>query len=258
MKKWIIPVIITLLTVIAIGVFLSYYLHRNDQNDYRQVQRFYNSSTISADSIVQKIRNKNSYENFPYRLIAENISLSNIEKQQELLKYVQYSDSLIDNNFQELIFIALSDTLKKVYEQSIDLNDLNTLLSLTNEVSGLYPMTLANQKNKIFYQALFDYWLQRIIQNLEHIAQSHYWSKYTFEYKYISTVCEQYNYNPSTGLSSAEKVLDNFADNRYSYLFNRFVLQTTLLQKTILFIILTFVTSCVLFTIYTLLKSGKS
>lgn len=258
MKKWIIPVIITLLTLVVAWSFLSYYLHGREQADDQQVQRLHHTAEVPVESITQKINRKNYSDHFPYRLIADNISLRDYRKQQALLNYPEISDTIADTDFQEHVFTALSDTLKSIYLQRLDFNDLSTLKSLTDEVTGLYYFAQSDDKHRIVYESLFDYWMQFINQQLEAIATKNYWNKYTFEYRYISSVCQQFNYNPSTGLSSPEKVLYNLSENRYSYLLNRFILQTTFLQKTIFFCLISMVIFCFFFTLHTLTKSKKS
>lgn len=259
MKKAVIFLFITLLIAATGWIILSSYVHGNDTADYRQVQNFYDDENIIPfDSLLNRISHQNSTEHFPYHLIAQTIPLTDYRKQKALLDHLKEASAPDNERFMSNMFVALSDSLLAVYQERLNFEDLNTLLSLTNDVKGLHYYAAADTNYQIVYDALFHYWMQFINQKLESVADKNYWSKYSFEYKYIYTVSEQYYYNPSIGLGNAEKVLDNFADNKYGYLFNRLLLRTSILQKTGLLIVISTIVLSLLFTIYTLLKSPKS
>lgn len=258
MKKAAIILLILLLVATTGWMILSAYIHGNNTSDYRQIQNFYDSDTIPFENVLNRISKQNDTESFPYHIIAQTIPLSGYRKQKVLLDHLKKAGAPDDERFMGDVFVALSDSLLAIYQEKLNFEDLNTLMSLTNDVSGLHYYGQADTTYQILYEALFHYWMQFINQKLESVAGKNYWSKYSFEYKYIYTVSEQYYYNPSIGLSNAEKVLDNLSDNRYGYLFNRWMLRTSLLQKAGLLIVISTIVFSILFTIYTLIKSPKS
>lgn len=254
MKNWKIVIILILISALFAWGKLSHYVHGTASKQYNQFSQNQVNNNIPIDSILNKISKKDISDNFPFALIAENINLSDYQKQKEILSYLENLDSNQFTKSQEYVFISLSDTLLKKLEIRLNFEDLNVLTSLTNEVTSLFYYSKYDLKNQIFYEALFDYWMQLINSKLETIANNNYWKKYSFEYKYISTVCQQFNYNPSTGLNSTEKVLDNLVENKYGYLFNRFILRTSTFQKIIGALFLSISIISLTFSVYYLIK----
>lgn len=257
MKNWKLLILIIPISLLILWGVLSKYVHGTETANYNSIDQNYLSNNIPIDSILNKISTEDISKSFPFRLIAENVKLTNYENQKFILDFVEKKDSNQLSTIQEYLFIALSDSLLKNFQKKLDFEDLNTLTSLTNEVTSLYHYSQFDKKNSIVYEALFDYWMQFINQELEIIAQKKYWDKYSFEYRYISAICQQYNYNPSTGLNSTEKVLNNLAENKYGYLYYRFILRTTVYQKLGIAIAISILLFSLLFTIHSYFKKLK-
>lgn len=257
MKIWKIALILLLTSALFTWGVLSYYVHGTASNQYPLISQNYSNHQISTDSIINSISKENISDHFPFKSIAENIQLSDYQKQRDILNFLEKLDSNQYSRSQEYLFFALSDTLLKTLQNTQDLDDLNVLTSLTNEITSLFYYSKQDIKNEIFYEALFDYWMLFINHQLESVVNNNYWEKYSFEYRYISTISQQFNYNPSTGLNSTEKVLNNLSENKYGYLFNRFILRTTIYQKIGIAFALSIIILSFWYSLSTIIKKTK-
>ena len=112
----------------------------------------------------------------------------------------------------------------------------DSLSKLMMNVEGFKYYARMPGPNQDLYSGLYQYWMSEISNRLDKYAQTNPDLKYNFKFRYLRAKCTENKYIPAPKITEFEKVVNNIADSKYSYLYRR-IWSTTLINKFFLFII---------------------
>lgn len=184
------------------------------------------------------------------------IPLSDISLQTKVLDKIEgdYSEK---HSVYELFYANMTDSLLQFYQKAVDFYQIQELKILTEELYSVAVMSTVEGKYHLVYKAILDFWMQFIFEQLQVIVQQDESLKYTYEYQFIQDFGERFQYQSFEKLSNSEKVIDHFSQNKWFYLWDRFLLRTTIGQKSILAIVSIGFLFSVFYTMIHLFKRRK-
>lgn len=180
------------------------------------------------------------------------------KNQHILLSHLTLQKKVLDEVEDEVFYENMTTHLLQFYQQKVDFSQLHELKELTEEIHFVAMMSTIEDEHQLTYKAILDFWMQFIFEQLQEIVRNDEHLKYTFDYQYIQNFGEQYQYQSFEKLSDAEKFIDHFSQNKWSYLWNRLLLRTTIWQKSILTVLSLGILFSIFYTIIHLFKRRKA
>lgn len=184
-------------------------------NFQSELPRFLNSKTITLDSL--NINLGNLYQDHPIfygfnHIVEITNKICKLYPGKELDALHYFSNILMDSTI-----IKVRDTISN--------NQLDTLFALYNwadqfKISG----KLFNEPKALFYNAVYDFWMLEIVNDLEQLAKINPDIKYNNKFKILLSLCKYNNYTPIIHTPKIDKVFYNLDNSRFQYILGRFYL----------------------------------
>lgn len=231
------------------------------QDDYAKSTKIFSLEDVQSDSVVQQIVDEikllDEGSQLPYIPILKNVSFDDVNFQLKVWNAIATQVKDIDA-LDEQIYDIMTDGMMKKFKSENSILHLEDLVQLVDEVTAIKEFSQIESRYQTLYAAIADYWLQNIVSSLKEIEANDKSQSRTFDFLYIQKVCEKYQYFSTVQLETSEKVIDHFSQNKFHYLWDRFLLRTNFWQKSIVFIFLLSYVSLMVYTFYHLFKSKKS
>jgi hypothetical protein len=231
-KKYIVFLFLLLLVFSTFVYFLNIVTNIDYDNiDYKFcIEREESTSVLrelQLDNLITTI-------NFPYDEFLQNINYCDLKVVKQSLSELE---KITGNSFltQEILSIAYTKELRKKLPENLDLNSIAFLISW---VDNLNVCSKLDETCELFYIAVYSDWYAIFNEELLKIYQNNKSIKYNFKFRYLSQKCAEAKMPLNITPSKFEKIIYNFIDSNWSYLFNRFWGGTSLVFKFFLVFIL--------------------
>jgi hypothetical protein len=138
-------------------------------------------------------------------------------------------------NYQSEFFKYLSDSVFQIRSKLFLEYNPEFLNNVTFFAIELNNCSKLETKNKILYEALSQFWFQKISETLSNASKENNNIKKTDKFRYLITILGNYQYFPSVFVSDKEKVVKYIKENNWEYLFRRFYGGTSIWFKLLFF-----------------------
>ena len=130
----------------------------------------------------------------------------------------------------QIIIEALSKRLEKRYELRHTYYNPEGLIEILQWAISFKQYSDDHKTNKI-QRIITRYWFNYVSGKLSFFAKQKPSLKYDFKFRYLVGLCNSYKFSPSIGNSKFEKVILNFIDTNFGYMFHRFWYSTGVVFK---------------------------
>lgn len=236
-----------LAALLLVFIYVVVFLKIDNSDNFKTID-FKNDNSCDYASIIINSDTSNLQKSFPYK---DYIKCAKWWDFNTLNSTLTLMDSTFKNKPEanEYIIIAcLTDSLLQRYYGVENIDSLNALLIIAEKYATLSE---AGLNHSFVLWALSDIWIEFISKKIAEQVKTNSSLKYSFKYRYIKTRCSNYQHPPNFGNSKFEKVVINFVEGDWYYLFvERYWKTTSLVIKAItlipLFILITlFVYGCI-------------
>lgn len=222
---------IALIPTIILIIGVVYVIAKVDYND--KMPTLQNSEKDHSFHIINHLNglsDSNLINTFPYKVYLDSINIYDVI---DIKKSTLEIDTVSKDNMlsQQIVSIALTDSLLRVTKNKYVRYNSDSLILLMQWVEKFKNYGDIDKQNKTLYQAIHDFWMNVITNNLTDLCKHDYWLKYDYKFKYLSSRLEEKGFNTTVGFNDAEKVLNNIIENNYSYLVDRFISRTSIFIK---------------------------
>jgi hypothetical protein len=176
-------------------------------------------------------------DNFPYKDYLDSGNFHDaISLQRDLgsMNSVTHDEMLS----QEVLSIALTEKLLDRVKPSFEKYNPDSLIRLLQWSEKFNAWSEMDEKNSLFYKAVYDYWCNFISNTLAEYYEVSYAVKYNYKFRYLSDRLREKQYNTPVRGTWSEKVITQMIRKNWSYLFNKFWHSTTLLYKSLVFLLI--------------------
>lgn len=204
---------------------------------------------IARDSIINK---------FPAQAYLNSTNYYSVSKIKNDLTYL---DSLLKDKYmvrEELLGELLT---KKLFEKKYPLGLETNLDSINVDLQWIEKFNAYSEvdpmpENKIFYKAIYGYWMKELSLKLIEYGKGNNDAKYNFHYRFLSEKFNEKRFNVGDGKDSTiEKVIKYSLESNWAHLFKSSWDQASIIQIIILSSILIITLFCYATTIIYFTKS---
>jgi len=180
---------------------------------------------------LDKIELSKLYDEFPYERYLDSASWCDIKM---VIKDVESIDQFYEAESKGIstIIEALTSKLESRYQLRHTYYNPDGLIEILQWAMSFKQSSDDYNINKI-QRIISRYWFNFVSIKLAQFAKEKPRLKYDFKFRYLVALCNSYKYSPSIGNSKFEKVVLNFIDSNFCYMFNRFWNSTGLVFKLI-------------------------
>lgn len=233
-------ILIVIFFALCIGL-LFYFLSKANNDNYLPEQKTVEEGCIY--NLASRIKGANSstlISIFPTKSYLDSGNYINIEC---LLSELNDIDNITKDPSmsQQIMSTILTDSLLK--RDSINYKTYNPdkYIYLMQSIEKYQYYAEIDSKHKIFFMAIYDFWMNFISDKLTNFSKEEPSIKYGFKYKFLVAKCSERKYNIGVKVTATEKVIDNLVRSKWGHLFDASWNQTTLIKKLIfVFIFLVF------------------
>jgi hypothetical protein len=169
---------------------------------------------------------------FPFEIYIES---QNWKSTKSLIKDLKFIDSLgipdyvIDNVISE----ALTTHLKKRWN-TLSLDSLHAIVAWA---TPFFYYGQSGQEHAILFQTIGDYWLGNVSEKLQDIVDKDDYAYINCRYKYLRMRTCHLVGSCGDKLPDSVKLINNFGESRWGYLWERFWTHTSKIQKSVILIL---------------------
>ena len=211
-------------------------LKADTNDDIPQLRKYSNQGVeICSWAKVVGISPDSVKENFPYREYTDSCNFWNITA---IRKDLSCLDGLFKepSSNREALSIALTSELSPKLKDYLSVYQPDSLLILVQWVEKFKNYAELDPDNNIFYESIYEYWMDKISNELSIITVKNPSIKYNFKFKYLQTRCVEQRFSPGVKKTSSEKAIENLVYNKWGHLINASWHQSTVLQKFLFFL----------------------
>ena len=218
--------------------------------------------SFSNDSYLFKKNNdKNNFDSsaISFNSYRKNIayeSPTNLEKYYFLIRKGKIKNENIINS----LFAYSTDSLMKYEFDSLVYNPdvIKELIFWVEEFK--YYKKNDTASFSIIYPSIYDYWMNKIGSCVIQASEKNSDLKYDKKFNFIVNQLECKKYSIGIKFSNFEKLIDNITKSKWYYIFNRLMIETSILVKVLMsiFLIITFFSYIYLFKTITLKIKSKT
>ncbi len=167
-------------------------------------------------SFLSVVDTGNVKKTFPYDRF---IKSANWWCNETVVSSLGYLDSIVPNKAQEnedAVILCLTDSLVSANWNNNNLDSLNALLIVAEKYLAFAETT---PQRKFIFKTIANVWVGFVANRLSDLVKHDNKLKYTFKCRYIRAHCTQFGFSPDFGNTSVEKVIINFTEQNWHYLF---------------------------------------
>jgi hypothetical protein len=232
--NWKKSLIIGLLPVLILIVFLIILITQADYNDKMPVIKHeVKRNSFNIKNHLNGLTSDNLMSTFPYKVYLDSIDIYDINTIKASILEI---DTVSKDNMlsQQIVSIALTDSLLTYSRNKYENYNPDSLILLMKWMQRFNYYADIDKQNKILYEVIDEFWLNHLTNKLIQYCKDNNSLKYDYKVKYLTSQMEQNGYNTGVGFSNFEKVLNNITENKYSYIYNKFMSRSSFFQKIIL------------------------
>lgn len=180
-------------------------------------------------NFLTEINASNVKKTFPYEkfILSANWWCNDVIN--STLVYLDSINSLEPGKNEDILISCLTDSALFKEWTVGSLDSLNFLLSMADKYLVYAEITPSRRS---FYKAIANAWVGYVTNKLASLVNQKKASKYTFKVQYIRARCMQFEFSPDFGNTAIEKVVINFTEQNWHYLFiQRYWYATSVLFK---------------------------
>jgi hypothetical protein len=240
-------------TLIALWVFISSNYNYTQPNP-NVMQNPINKK--NADFVLKgmnTICDTTGYLTIDFKFIASNASFLDPYFPIQILWLL---DSIYpgNQNMEKLFYDAF--TTKLISDQEFDsiIADDTKLLNLIKWCESIKSYGNMSDIDKPIFLFISDYWLGKLSEVFSNIVDNENYNRYSYRYRFYTDRLNENLYKVTQKEDALTKVIDNIISNRYAYLWNRFLIRTSILFKIFVGICFSFIVFCVFYTLYMIIR----
>lgn len=230
-------IVITGLVVLLI-IILFFFLGKANNNSYIPEQKYVDENcNFNLQSKIAYATQQNIINSFPYE---EYLTPSNIQNITCIKSSLIILDSITKDPTisQQILFATLTDSLAQKNYLIYNTYKPDSLIRLMQWVEKFQYYAEIDEKNKLLFRAIYDYWLTFISDKLTNYVKENPAIKFEFKFKFLVAKCSERRYNIGVKVTSTEKVIDNIIRSKWGHLFDASWNQASILQKTLFALLL--------------------
>lgn len=216
--NWILSAVLILLilTIMYLGL-------KPDQNDFPPPQTWEESSehNIDINEWVKGIPKDSILARFPYSQYLDAVDMIDLKS---ITRDIQIMDTVTGDHFTSLsiFIIAYTDSLLPRLSKKISVFNGDTLSLFMMDLEGFKYYARMPGPNQDFYSAIHQYWMSNLSNSLDNYTQIEPNLKYNFKYRFLAAKCRENKYGVAPRVTESEKIINNIADSKWNYLYQRF------------------------------------
>lgn len=246
---------ILLFLLIVWGVIATNVNSENEAELKAKIVHRSTTSSIPPDLLAKLSLYAKGEDKFPYYEVAKEVGIANLSKLTLMLEELEKSLPNNSSKYQQDVFYALSDTIIKL--EMVNLQSLASINDIILRSTAYHHASQMDKGNEILFEVLFNFWMSAALSATDEIVSQNYWQKYGVDYRVIKKVSSTYNYHSSVGYNDVEKIILNVGDSKYGYIYYKFIVRTSLLQKFVLTIFSFFFLIISLYGLYAIVQKIK-
>ena len=176
---------------------------------------------------------------FPYELYLKSGNYKSIKVIKDDL--IQLDSIFPKSQNKRILSAVLTNQLSKRLNPYFESYQPDSLLQMLQWAEKFVYYADIDPTNDVFYQSIYQYWLDTISNTLHKFSYEKPSLKYDFKFEYLQTRLKEKGAVPDIKKTSFEKAIDNLIHNKWAHLINASWDQTSLFQKTV-FLLLTVIT----------------
>lgn len=263
MKKYKIFFWVFLIWNVIFIFILLYFVFVSNQND-----------NIPVNPILSNIPAQDTFDFKNYLTSADSENVANKFPYKAYLKTERYKDpAALKNDLDGLdmifpmnkesgdnlsaMFNAITDTLFLNKKEKLTQYQPDDLIKILQWGEALKYGAVYDSNNKLFFNAVSDYWLNLLSQKLNEFSKKTPDLKYAYKFRYMKSRLEEGSYIIASVVTPLEKIGLNINQNKWGHLFQASWNQTSSIQKIgfIIFILLT--AFCYIYVFFSLIIKKK-
>ena len=216
MKK--ISLIFNFLSIIFLGYF-AYKITKANEDKYMP--------TIIKGKLLRNFDLRNSIKELDETNIEKNFPYVEYVSSQDFLNYTYFKQDLDviksktknDSKAQEILYKALTDTLDKIKHEQFTAN-LDSMIYLFQWADKYRVYSDIDTTNAILYSAIHEFWITKISDKLAQLSKDNSTILTNFKFKFLVAKCDEIKYNTPLKISSTNKIVNYFIQNKWINLFH--------------------------------------
>jgi hypothetical protein len=167
-------------------------------------------------SFLSVVTPSNVKKTFPHRMF---IKSANWWCNETITSTLTYLDSLNPRKPEEnedALILCLTDSLLSVKWNTNNFDSLNSLLEIAEKYLIFSETT---PQRKFFFKTVANTWVGFVTNKLSTLVKNENALKYSFKCRYLRIRCSQLGFCPDCGNTSTDKIILNFTEQKWHYLF---------------------------------------
>jgi hypothetical protein len=232
MKYKFLNIALTVLLSALICIILYLALKPNQDDYFAPIEETSSNADVDLSAWLSGIPKDSILFSFPYRRYTSKVEISDINA---INRDIQILDTLSGDHYTSLsiFLLAYTDSLLPQLQTKLKEFNADTLSKLLMGIEGYKHYAKLPGANQDFYGGMYHYWMDEISNRLDKYSKVDPNLKYNFKFRYLSEKCNENNYVVAPKVTESEKIVNNIADSKWSYLYKR--IWSTTVAKRILF-----------------------
>jgi hypothetical protein len=232
MKYKFLNIALTVLLSALICIILYLALKPNQDDYFAPVEETPTNTDVDLSAWLSGMPKDSILSAFPYRRYTSKVEISDINA---INRDIQILDTLSGDHYTSLsvFLLAYTDSLLPQLQAKLKEFNADTLSKLLMDIEGYKHFAKLQGANQDFYGAMYQYWMSEISNRLDKYSKEYPDLKYNFRFRYLSSKCKENKYGVAPKVTESEKIVNNIADSKWSYLYQR--IWSTTVGKRILF-----------------------
>ena len=199
--------------------------------DHNATLENYNRLDIEA---CARMKNSELSVGIPVKLYLNNGDFYNLSAIQHDLELISAHITSNDLESQMLLYTTLTEDLSVQYQTTLNGYYPDSLYMLLNWLDRINVFAELDDNNSTLFEATMQFWMDRITENIESNFKHNRRLKFSYKFRSIRDRCDHLKFGTVIGDKKVEKLIYNMIDGNWSYVFERVLKATSLLEKALL------------------------
>lgn len=233
--------IIFLLTII-LAFIVSLIVRTNTSDDIPQQREYDNNSSFNLAKYfsLHPVVQGGLIDHFPYAAYLDSANFRSIKTISNDLQILDSVNAFDKRENQKTISRLLTTELGLRSTAYFNTYCPDSLLVLIQWAEKFQTYAEQDSDNKLLYHSIYHYWMDSIGHCLQKFLEEKPSRKYDFKFRYLRTRCKEQRISMGTKVTSTEKGINNLIYGKWGHFINASWNQTSLLQKIVFLLIVSF------------------
>ncbi len=249
--------ILATLLLIILGYIFIVIINNEEEDNLPTIREAYTSNGFNMSKLLNGLSESEALQKFPYKEYLQNADYHDYKS---ISKDLNFIDSVYGkSNFtgQQILSMALTDSLKKRLEPLLIECNFERIDSLLHWIEGFRYYAQVNNETELLYSSIYRYWMSELSNKLSHFSENNLNERYNFKFRYLTTKLKCAKYSVATKHTLVEKFIFNLFSKNWAHLINATWNQASLILKALLFLITAITLLSYIITLKWLLKKIK-